>query len=136
MIVFGTIVLVLVLYLITKMCACDDDDEHTSKGPQTFPGNPIFAHELTPGTVVLQSANGEYFRILHEYSSTHNDNTSCRTERSTTFAYPDTGSGRMEHDRIQRTPTAPAFDNDMVRNIHNPVMIQPPPYNSTWKVTN
>lgn len=133
MIAFGAIVLVLVLYLITKVCACDDDDEHTSKCPQPFPGNPIFAHELTPGTIVLQSANGEYFRILHEYSSTHNDNTHCRTDRSSTFAYPDTGRVRMEHEQIQRTPTAPAFDNDMVTNTHNTVMIQPPPYNSTWR---
>lgn len=32
MIVFGVIVLVFVLYLIIKMCVCDDDDEYISKG--------------------------------------------------------------------------------------------------------
>lgn len=136
MIVFGVITLILVLYLITKMCSCDDDNDQTSKGLQHFPGNPVFAHELTPGTIVLQSANGEYFRILQEYSSTHHDSADCRTDQSSTFAYPNTSRSRIEQAHMQRTPTAPALDNDVVRNTYDPVVIQPPPYNSTWRVTN
>lgn len=46
MIVFGAMVLVLVLYLITKVFTSDDNDEHSSYGPQPFPGYPIFAEEL------------------------------------------------------------------------------------------
>lgn len=106
------------------------------KGSQPFPGNLIFAHELTPGSIVLQRDNDEYFRILQEYSLTHSENTCCRNDRSSTSAYLDTSIGRREHERLQRTPTAPAFENDMVTNTRNPVMIQPPPYNTLWRVTN
>lgn len=52
------------------MCASDDYDEHSSKGPQPFPGNPIYVPELTPGTIVLQSANGEYFRSTVQHIMT------------------------------------------------------------------
>lgn len=63
MIVFGAMVLVLVLYLITKVFTSDDNDEHSSYGPQPFPGYPIFAEELFPATE-LQSANGKYTRTI------------------------------------------------------------------------
>lgn len=71
MIVLGAIALVLVPYLFTKMCTSYDDDEHNSNGSQPFPKNPVFAHELFLGTIVLQSANGEYYRIIQECSSKH-----------------------------------------------------------------
>lgn len=58
--------LVLITFL-WQCCECVSDDERLPHAPiQSFPVTPIFAHELEPGLVVLQSQDGEYFRILQE----------------------------------------------------------------------
>ena len=74
MLAVGFLALILVMCFIIKLCFCGDEDDPPKQDLKIYSGTPIFALELTPGTIVLQSANGEYFRILHEYSSSQNVN--------------------------------------------------------------
>ena len=68
----GMIMVIVVIIYIWKCCKCDEDKPGAEVSPQQqqVPLVPCYAHELEPGLVVLQSPDGEYFRILQEYDAT------------------------------------------------------------------
>jgi hypothetical protein len=129
MALFGILGLVLLVYLLFKLCISDDEDDVKQKETRYYPVTPVFAHELTPGTIVLQSPDGEYFRILHEYNSHHNSAPENRGGSTSVTESGDSGHVRkIEHAHTQTRPSAPEQVDDLLMNIHEPVMIQPPPY--------
>lgn len=135
MALFGILGLVLFLYLLIKLCLSDEEEEDTKQKKETklYPVTPVFAHELTPGTIVLQSPDGEYFRILHEYNSHHNGPPENHGGSTSVTGSGDPGHvRRIEHAHSQTRPSAPEQMDDLLMNIHEPVMIQPPPY-TAWK---
>ncbi|XP_062579592.1 uncharacterized protein LOC134241569 [Saccostrea cucullata] len=136
MTVVGILAFVLLFYVLFKLCTSDEDEKSQQKPLSVYPLTPVFAHELTPGIIVLQSADGEYFRILHEYSSTNdvnqaNQNKPMMTSSSTGISR----SGVLENAQTQTRPSAPEPVDDLLMNIHEPVTIQPPPY-SPWRTEN
>lgn len=68
----GLIMLVVIIAYVWKCCKCDDETPSSETPPQRqqIPLVPCYAHEIEPGLVVLQSPDGEYFRILQEYDAT------------------------------------------------------------------
>ena len=145
MLAVGFLALILVVCFIIKLCFCGDEDDPPKQDLKSYSGTPIFAHELTPGTIVLQSANGEYFRILHEYSSSQNVNSglnggcsSSSATRAPSAIYSDPSSRRVgiEQAHTQTRPSAPPLGYDTLMNSYTPVMLQPPPYNETQRPSN
>ncbi|XP_064596509.1 uncharacterized protein LOC135463117 [Liolophura sinensis] len=54
------------LFILWKLCFADEG-ETPGKQPRGTP-QAVYAHEIEPGFVVLQSQDGQFFRILQEYS--------------------------------------------------------------------
>ncbi|KAH3875488.1 hypothetical protein DPMN_038754 [Dreissena polymorpha] len=71
-VLFGLSFLGLILlgiYFLYKMCT---DQSKSQNANQSVTSDrmfmkPVYAHEIEPGIVVLQSENGDYFKILKEY---------------------------------------------------------------------
>ncbi|XP_061170970.1 uncharacterized protein LOC133180472 [Saccostrea echinata] len=132
----GILAFVLLFYILFKLCTSDEDEKSQQKQPNVYPLTPVFAHELTPGIIVLQSADGEYFRILHEYSSKHDVNRINQNGNVMTSSSTGTSHSRvLENAQTQTRPSAPVPVDDLLMNIHEPVTIQPPPY-SAWRTEN
>ncbi|CAC5394955.1 unnamed protein product [Mytilus coruscus] len=68
----GLVMIIVLLVYLWRCCKCDEDTPGTTITParQQIPLVPCYAHEIEPGLVVLQSPDGEYFRILQEYDAT------------------------------------------------------------------
>ncbi|XP_067653972.1 uncharacterized protein [Haliotis asinina] len=67
-----TAVFAFVVYLLWD-CSCkrkeDQERQRLSPGSQRIDTKTMYALELEPGIVLLQSQDGEFFRILHEYDA-------------------------------------------------------------------
>ena len=67
--VYGAVMLVLVcllFYMFWRWC-CENEPPKSSGSSEKLFMKPVYAHEIEPGIVVLQSENGDYFKILKEY---------------------------------------------------------------------
>uniref|UniRef100_A0A194AM44 Uncharacterized protein n=1 Tax=Pinctada fucata TaxID=50426 RepID=A0A194AM44_PINFU len=60
---------VVLVILVWKCCSNDSLEDEVLPQQNRVPITPIYAHELEPGIIVLQSQDGTYFRILQEYDS-------------------------------------------------------------------
>ncbi|KAL3886485.1 hypothetical protein ACJMK2_026470 [Sinanodonta woodiana] len=69
-IIFTSLAL-LAIYVLWKWC-CDENTSESSKRKGPIQMTAVYAHEIEPGIVVLQSEDGELFRILKEYDSLKN----------------------------------------------------------------
>ena len=97
---------------------------------------------LCPWTYSWNSANGEYFRILHEYSSSQNVNSGlnggCSSSSATRvpsaiYSGPSSRRVGIEQAHAQTRPSAPPLGYDTLINSYTPVVLQPPPYSETHR---
>ncbi|KAK3598013.1 hypothetical protein CHS0354_042368 [Potamilus streckersoni] len=65
-VIFVTSLVFLSIYILWKWCF-DENTSESSKRKGELQMTAVYAHEIEPGIVVLQSEDGELFRILKEY---------------------------------------------------------------------
>ncbi|OWF45219.1 uncharacterized protein LOC110457316 [Mizuhopecten yessoensis] len=121
--------LVLVAFL-WKCCDWVEEKPNPNIPKQSFPLTPVYAHELEPGLVVLQSQDGEFFRILQEYDA--NKTCNGRTNPAAACADPPIGETTIQYipqytrPFYQNQPTAPPARPDTDRLIDAPIPSTPP----------
>ncbi|KAL4224800.1 hypothetical protein ACF0H5_015496 [Mactra antiquata] len=58
---------VVIIYVLWKWCQEERNKSNTNENERMIM-KPVYAHEIEPGIVILQSEEGEYFKILKEYN--------------------------------------------------------------------
>ena len=83
---FGLLLIGLIflgLYILWRWCSDEDKDKDSKSKKDKLNMQAVYAHEIEPGLVVLQSEDGEYFRILREYDSSKRNTYGALTEQET-----------------------------------------------------
>lgn len=58
---------VVTIYVLWRWCQ-EERNKSSTKENEKMVMKPVYAHEIEPGIVILQSEDGEYFKILKEYN--------------------------------------------------------------------
>ena len=128
----GLIMFVLLIVYVWKCCKCDEEDRPSTGYPpptqqrQQIPIVPCYAHELEPGLVVLQSQDGEYFRILQEYDSTKLPKPPMGATGSTSQPLQYIPQFTRAHFQTHMQPSAPVSEQTQLIDLGTPE--RPPPY--------
>ena len=102
---FGLLLIGLIflgLYILWKWCSEEDQDKKTKK--DKFNMQPVYAHEIEPGLIVLQSEDGEYFKILREYDTSKRNAYGSLTPQSqqSLLQHSDSGTQLMTETHLTR----------------------------------
>ena len=131
----GLIMFVLLIVYIWKCCKCDEEDKPSTdyalplQQRQQIPIVPCYAHELEPGLVVLQSQDGEYFRILQEYDSTKLPKPPMGATGSTSQPLQYIPQFTRAHFQTHMQPSAPVSEQSQLIDLGTTE--RPPAYYST-----
>ena len=118
---FGLLLIGLIflgLYILWRWCS-DNEEKEAGKKNEKLNMQAVYAHEIEPGIVVLQSEDGEYFRILKEYDSAKRNGYGSLTGA--------TGQEGLDQCNVPGSYLTPASTSQTVRAQVHPKMATAPP---------
>ncbi|KAK6184666.1 hypothetical protein SNE40_007095 [Patella caerulea] len=127
----------LILFIIYLMwnSQCSVDKSESEETKEIVKPSPIFAYELEPGIVVMQSKDGEFFRILHEYDSSTRGTKNYGSSSSSQYIQMDPSPvhyiPHYTRPVLQTQPSAPLSPDLM--DIGPSGSEQPPPYHTSMR---
>lgn len=134
----GLAMVLILIVFIWHCCGTNEDKHEVLPTKQVVPmKTAVFMHELEPGLVILQSQDGEFFRILQEYDSVkHHYSSPCpgacgssnQGQGQSTLHY----IPQYTRPHYQTHPSAPPvapINQDLI-DIELGTTTHPPPYSS------
>ncbi|KAI8797340.1 hypothetical protein BgiBS90_002517 [Biomphalaria glabrata] len=120
--VISALFMVLLYWLWTWPCSGETEQKllpsRTILSSQTV--KPLYALEIEPGIVILQSEDGEFFRILREYDSADRTGSGSRAPELPTCTPENRYIPSYTRGYYQTQPTAPMLSETEAGHGHDP----------------